>query len=261
MPAESDGEIIANYTRASRKDFRDAVGATRKAQAEWSKQSACFARTDSLSRRRDAGDAPDGVGRRDRARRENGTDRRPTKRGSPSSDSSTTRTDRQVQPIFSAVNPVASSHFDFNSPEPSGIVVILCFPKPPLLALVSLVAPAILSGNTAAVLASRTKPLPALTFAEITATSDLPAGVVNILSGDPAELAPYIAEHMDLNAIVDVSGAAEIAVTLQQAGGFNVKRHVQRDLPPSKWRTSAAENPYWILETIEMKTARHPIEL
>jgi acyl-CoA reductase-like NAD-dependent aldehyde dehydrogenase len=163
--------------------------------------------------------------------------------------------------IFSAVNPVASSHFNFTSPEPSGVVVILCPNESPLLALVSLVAPAILSGNTAVVLVSPANPLPALTFAEIIATSDLPGGVVNILSGEPAELAPHIAGHMDVNAIVDALGETKLAVALQQGGGFNVKRYVQRDLKPAAWRTAAAENPYWILDTVEMKTAWHPIGL
>ncbi len=163
--------------------------------------------------------------------------------------------------IFSAVNPVASSHFNFTIPEPTGVVVVVCPNEPPLLALVSLVAPVILSGNTAVVIVSPAKPLPALTFSEIIATSDLPAGVVNILSGDPAELAPHIAGHMDVNAIVDASGDAKIGLALQQGGGFNVKRYVQRDLSPVVWRSSAAENPYWILDTVEMKTVWHPIGL
>ncbi len=129
------------------------------------------------------------------------------------------------------------------------------------LALVSLVAPVILAGNAAIVLASTTKPLPALTFSEIIATSDLPGGVVNILSGDRAELAPHFASHMDVNAIVDASGDAKIGRKLQSGGGYNVKRYVRRELTPDEWSTSAAENPYWILDTVEMKTAWHPIGL
>ena len=140
--------------------------------------------------------------------------------------------------IFSAVNPVASSHFNFTMPEPTGVVVVVCPNEPPLLALVSLVAPVILSGNTAVVLASATKPLPALTFSEIIATSDLPGGVVNILSGNPAELAPHIASHMDVNAIVDASGDGKVGAALQQGGGFNVKRYVQRTMKPADWRTA-----------------------
>jgi acyl-CoA reductase-like NAD-dependent aldehyde dehydrogenase len=163
--------------------------------------------------------------------------------------------------IFSAVNPVASSHFNFTMPEPTGVVVLVCPDEPPLLALVSLLAPVILAGNTAVVLASTRSPLPALTFSEIIATSDLPGGVVNILAGDRAELAPYFASHMDVNAIVDASGDEKIGRELQRGGALNVKRYIRRDLPTADWKTSEAENPYWILDTVEMKTAWHPIGL
>ena len=163
--------------------------------------------------------------------------------------------------IFGTVNPVASSHFNFTTPEPTGVVVVVCPDEPPLLALVSLVAPVILAGNTAVVLASPTKPLPALTFSEIIATSDLPAGVINIITGDRAELAPHFASHMDVNAIVDATGDEKIGRELQRGGGFNVKRYVRRDLSPAAWQTEEAESPYWILDTVEMKTAWHPIGL
>ncbi len=260
--AESGGEIVANYARASRKDFREAVAAARKAVAGWSKQSA-YLRGQILYR------AAEMLEMR-RPELEAEVARAASKRNGKTSDETQLAIERLVHyagwtdkfsQIFSSVNPVASSHFNFTSTEPTGVVVILCPNEPPLLALVSLVAPAILSGNSVVVLASATKPLPALTFSEIIATSDLPGGVVNILSGDPAELAPHIAGHMDVNAIVDASGDAKIALALQQGGGFNVKRYVQRDLKPADWRTSAAENPYWILDTVEMKTAWHPIGL
>jgi len=159
------------------------------------------------------------------------------------------------------VNPVASSHFNFTTPEPSGVVVIICPDEPPLLALVSLLAPVLLSGNTAIVLPSATRALPALTFSEIIATSDIPGGVVNVLAGDREELAPFFASHMDVNAIVDASGDEKIARELQKGGNFNVKRYVRRELKPEQWRGRDAENPYWILDTVEMKTAWHPIGL
>ena len=104
-------------------------------------------------------------------------------------------------------------------------MVVVCPDESPLLALVSLVAPVILAGNTAIVLASMRSPLPALTFAEIIATSDLPGGVVNILAGDRAELAPHFASHMDVNAIVDGSGDKETGRALQRGGAMNVKRY------------------------------------
>ncbi|HEY5037173.1 MAG TPA: aldehyde dehydrogenase family protein [Chthoniobacterales bacterium] len=258
--AESDGAIVANYARSSRKDFREAVAAARKALGDWAKQSAylrgqiLYRAAEMLEMRRGELEAElAGAKRNGKASREAqlAIERLVHYAG---------WTDKFSQ-IFSAVNPVASSHFNFTSPEPTGVVVIVCPNESPLLALVSLVAPAILSGNTAVVLVSATQPLPALTFAEIIATSDLPGGVVNILSGNPAELAPHIAGHMDVNAIVDASGDAALRLALQQGGGWNVKRYVSRDLAPNEWQTEKAENPYWILDTVEMKTAWHPIGL
>jgi acyl-CoA reductase-like NAD-dependent aldehyde dehydrogenase len=261
-PAESGGRVIANYARASRKDFREAVGAARGAQAGWSKASAylrgqiLYRAAEMLEMRRPELEAE--LARA--AGRKNGK----------ATDEASLTIERLVHyagwtdkfsQIFSAVNPVASSHFNFTMPEPTGVVVVVCPNEPQLLALVSLVAPVVLSGNTAVVLASCTQPLPALTFSEIMATSDLPGGVINLLSGNPAELAPYIASHMDVNAIVDASGDPKVAAALQQGGGFNVKRYVERTLKPADWRGAAAESPYWILDTVEMKTAWHPIGL
>lgn len=258
--AESGSQVVANYARASRKDFRDAVTAARKAFAGWAKQSAylrgqiLYRAAEMLEMRRPELEAE--VAR--------------VARKGKSDDETQLAIERLVHyagwtdkfsQIFSSVNPVASSHFNFTSPEPTGVVVVICPNEPPLLALVSLLAPVILSGNTAVVITSTTKPLPALTFSEIIATSDLPSGVVNILSGDPAELASHIASHMDVNAIVDGTGDAKIGLALQQGGGFNVKRYAARDLTPAAWRGPEAENPYWILDTVEMKTAWHPIGL
>jgi acyl-CoA reductase-like NAD-dependent aldehyde dehydrogenase len=261
-PAESGGRTMANYARASRKDFRDAVVAARGALGGWSKQSAylrgqiLYRAAEMLEMRRSELEAElaGAAGNKSAA----------------SAAEATLAIERLVHyagwsdkfsQIFSSVNPVASSHFNFTWPEPTGVVVVVCPNEPPLLALVSLVAPVVLSGNSAIVLASATKPLPALTFSEIIATSDLPGGVVNILSGDAAELAPHVAGHMDVNAIVDASGDAELGKALQLGGGFNVKRYVKREIKPADWRTAAAENPYWILDTVEMKTAWHPIGL
>ena len=163
--------------------------------------------------------------------------------------------------VFGAVNPVASSHFNFTTPEPTGVVAVICPDEPSLLAFVSLVMPVILTGNCAIVVVSETKPLPALTFSEIIATSDLPAGVINVLAGDRAELAPHIASHMDVNAIVDGSGDAKLGTQLQRGGELNVKRYARRQLSEKDWRGEAGENPYWILDSVEMKTAWHPIGL
>jgi acyl-CoA reductase-like NAD-dependent aldehyde dehydrogenase len=128
-----------------------------------------------------------------------------------------------------------------------------------LLALVSLLAPVILSGNTAVALASEKYPLPVAAFAEILATSDLPAGVVNLLTGSHAEMLPHIAAHMDVNAIVDGTGSAEAGAKLQAGTATNLKRYAKRVLKPADWFSSKVEDPAWILDTIEFKTVWHPM--
>ena len=259
LPAvDSGGAVLANFCRASRKDFRDAVLAARAAFGNWSKQSAylrgqiLYRAADMLEMRR--AELQSEIARFDGA--------------SKSALEATQAVDRLVYyagwtdkfaQVFGTVNPVASSHFNFTTPEPTGVVVVLCPDEPPLLPFVSLIAPAILSGNCVVVLPSTTKPLAALTFSEIIATSDLPGGVINVLAGDRAELAPFFASHMDVNAIVDASGDEKLGCELQKGGGLNMKRYVRRDLNAAEWRGRAAENPYWILDTVEMKTAWHPI--
>jgi acyl-CoA reductase-like NAD-dependent aldehyde dehydrogenase len=272
LPArDGNGTVLANFCRASKKDFRDAVVATRAAFPNWSKQSAhlrgqiLYRAAEMLEMRRS--ELQNELTRADHSGRASSA-KTATAAKSTSSSETTLAIDRLVHyagwtdkfsQIFGTVNPVASSHFNFTTPEPTGVVVVLCPDEPALLAFVSLVAPVILSGNCAVVLASTAKPLPALTFAEIIATSDLPAGVVNVLAGDRAELAPHLAGHMDVNAIVDASGDAKLGCQLQQGGELNVKRYVRRELASAQWRGRAAENPYWILDTVEMKTAWHPI--
>ena len=258
--AGRNGEPLANYSRASRKDFRDAATAARGAFAGWSGQSA-FSRSQILYRAAEMLEMRAAELRSEIARGTGPAQPR---------DEVARAIDRLVyyagwadkfSAVFGAVNPVATSHFNFTMPEPTGVVVIVCPDEPALLALVSLVAPVIVAGNTAVVLASTTSPLPALTFSEIIATSDLPAGVVNILAGDRSELAPHFASHMDVNAIVDGSADEHTGRALQRGGALNVKRYFQRDLAVGDWAKPDAENPYWILDTVEMKTAWHPIGL
>jgi acyl-CoA reductase-like NAD-dependent aldehyde dehydrogenase len=261
LPAKSaNGEQLDNYAHASRKDFRDAVAAARAAADGWSKATAynrgqiLYRAAEMLQKRagelvaeiaRSTGVAPA------KARRE-----------------VTLAIDRLVyfagwtdkyQQVFGSVNPVATSHFDFSTPEPTGVVVVLAPDEPPLLALVALVAPVILSGNSSVVVASEKFPLPAMTFAEILATSDLPGGVVNLLTGKRAELAPHIASHMDVNAMVDGTGDADLGAKLQAGTAINLKRYAKRTFAPADWFTAKAEDAYWILDTVEFKTAWHPI--
>lgn len=258
----SQDELLANYCRSSRKDFRDAVNAARKAFPGWAKQSAylrgqiLYRAAEMLEMRQSELQAE--VTRSSDSRRKSDLDE--TRLAIDRLVHYAGWTDKFGQ-LFSTVNPVASSHFNFTSPEPTGVVVIVCPDDPCLVAMVSLVAAVILAGNTSVVLPSTTRPLPALTFSEIIATSDLPGGVVNMLAGERAELAPHFASHMDVNAIVDASGDDEAGRELQKGGGFNVKRYVRRALTPAQWRSEDAENPYWILDSVEMKTAWHPIGL
>jgi acyl-CoA reductase-like NAD-dependent aldehyde dehydrogenase len=142
-------------------------------------------------------------------------------------------TDKYPQ-VIGAVNPVAGPHHNFTTPEPVGVIGLLFPDEPSLLALVSLVAPAILSGNAAVVLASETHPLPALTFAEILATSDLPAGVLNLLAGRRCELLPHFATHMEINAVVDGAGVPDVTQALQT--GHRPQSQTHRRPRPGKRR-------------------------
>jgi acyl-CoA reductase-like NAD-dependent aldehyde dehydrogenase len=261
LPAKSPaGAHLDNFAYASRKDFRDAVVAARAAVDGWSKATAynrgqiLYRAAEMLQNR-----ASELVAE---IARSTGVSAVKAKR------EVTLAIDRLVhfagwtdkyQQVFGSVNPVATSHFDFTTPEPTGVVVVLAPDEPSLLALISLVAPVILSGNTAIVIASEKFPLPAATFAEILATSDLPGGVVNILTSKRAELVPHIASHMDVNAIVDGAGNAELSAKLQAGTAINLKRYTRHSLAPADWFTTKVEDPYWILNTVEFKTAWHPI--
>jgi acyl-CoA reductase-like NAD-dependent aldehyde dehydrogenase len=263
LPARSvAGEHLDNYAHASRKDFRDAVVAARTAFGNWSKATAynrgqiLYRAAEMLQNRagelvtevsRSTGASP-AVAKREVAA---AIDRLVHYAG---------WTDKYSQ-VFGSVNPVASSHFNFTTPEPQGVVVAFAPEEPALLGLVSVIAPVILSGNAVIVVASEKFPLPALTFAEILATSDLSGGVVNILTGKRAELVPHIASHMDVNAVVDAAGDAGLSAQLQGGVAINLKRYANHSLPAKDWFSERAENPYWIQDTIEFKTAWHPIGL
>jgi len=261
LPARSaDGAHLDNYSQASRKDLRDAVSASRGAFDGWAKKTA-YLRGQILYR---AGEML-----QNRAAELAGEIARST--GAPPAKAKAEVrlaidrlvyfagwTDKYSQ-IFGSVNPVATSHFNFTIPEPTGVVAVLAPDEPALVALVSLFCPVILSGNAAVVIASEKYPLAALAFAEILAASDLPGGVVNLLSGKRAELAPHLASHMDINAIADGVGLPDLGATLQAGTAHNLKRYSERSLPAKDWFTARAEDPYRILDTTEFKTSWHPI--
>lgn len=261
LPARSaDGRHLDNYSHASRKDARDAVSAARAAFDGWNKATA-YNRGQILYRAAEMLQNRAGELVREIARSTNSTAAKAKREVAATVDRLVYYagwTDKYQQ-VFGSVNPVATPHFNFTTPEPTGVVAVLAPDEPALLALVSLLAPVILGGNTAVAMASEKYPLPALTFAEILATSDLPGGVVNVLAGKQGELTPHIASHMDVNAIVDGSGNAELGAKLQSGMATNLKRYAKRAPGAAGWFGSAAEDPYWILDTVEFKTAWHPI--
>lgn len=159
--------------------------------------------------------------------------------------------------LFSSVNPVASSHFNFSVPEPTGVVSVIAPENSALLGLVSVIAPIICGGNTCVVLASNSLPLSAITFAEVLATSDLPGGVVNIITGTSKELHSHFSSHMDVNAVIYCRENKEEAKVVAENSSLNVKRSFFWN---KDWNNDENQNPYLILDLHEIKTTWHPIE-
>jgi acyl-CoA reductase-like NAD-dependent aldehyde dehydrogenase len=163
----------------------------------------------------------------------------------------------KYQQVFSSVNPVASSHFNFSVLEPTGVVSVLTPPDSALIGLISTIIPAITGGNTVIALAPRDLALGAVTLSEVLATSDLPGGVVNILTGERSELLEQFATHMDVNAVIYCGDDAKERATIREKSAVNVKRAISYDR--SDWMADDAQNPYLILDTQEIKTTWHPI--
>ncbi|MGA2751259.1 MAG: aldehyde dehydrogenase family protein [Verrucomicrobiota bacterium] len=263
LPARSpSGQLLDNFSQASRKDLRDAVAAARAAGEGWAKRSPylrgqiLYRAAEMLENRASAMTEEivrsTGVAAAQaRAEVNLAIDRLVYFAG---------WTDKFTQ-VFGAVNPVATSHFNFTIPEPTGVVAVLAPDEPSLLALVSLAAPVILTGNSAVVIASERFPLPALSLAEIVATSDLPGGVINILAGKRGGLLAHIAGHLDINAVVNAVAGAETHQALRSGAAINLKRYAARNLSAEDWFTDAGQDPYWIGDTVDYKTVWHPIGL
>lgn len=160
--------------------------------------------------------------------------------------------------LFSTVNPVASSHFNFSAPEAMGVVGVIAPEDSALLGLVTVIAQVISGGNTCVVLASEKKATCAITLAEVIHTSDVPGGVVNILTGTRKELLDQFATHMDINAVVYAQQDKKELKSLEEQAIVNVKRIVLRGM--KDWSDKTARDPYRILDTLEIKTTWHPIE-
>ncbi len=257
-PKNKAGQALANVCLSSRKDFREAVVSARNAFGGWSAKAA-FNRGQILYRIAEMLEGRkaqfiDELVKQDSSAKQ-------------AEEEVNTCIDRLIyyagwcdkfQQVFGAVNPVASSHFNFSVPEPTGVVATIAPQQASLLGLVSVIAPVIAGGNTCIVLASETKPLCAVTFAEVLNSSDVSGGVVNILTGKPSELVKYFADHMDVNSIIYCESDVETKKLIQEKASLNVKRVVLYD--KIKWNTDEAETPYFIMDTQEIKTTWHPIE-
>jgi acyl-CoA reductase-like NAD-dependent aldehyde dehydrogenase len=253
---DKKGTLLAQAAQGSRKDVRDAVVAARKAQPGWAKATA-YNRGQVLYR----------VAEMLEGRREQFAAEVAAAEGITSAKALSTVDDAidrwvwyagwadKYAQIVGSSNPVAGPYFNFSLPEPTGVVGVLAPQDSSLLGLISVVAPVIATGNTAVVVASEQRPLPAISLAEVLATSDLPGGVVNLLTGRTAELAPWLASHRDVNAI-DLTGvAATERPPLQQAAADNVKRVY---LPGGlNWTDDPGTGR--LTAFVETKTVWHPI--
>lgn len=257
-PENAAKEKLANVCLSSRKDFREAVVAARNAFGGWGERAA-FNRGQILYRIAEMLE-----GRKaqfiDELVKQDATEEEAEKEVH-------TSIDRFIyyagwcdkfQQLYSTVNPVASSHFNFSVPEPTGVVSVIAPQSNSLLGLVSVIAPVIAGGNTCVVLASFQKPLCAVTFSEVLNSSDVPGGVVNILTGKISELAAYFADHMDVNAVIFCEDDLSVKKMLQEKASLNLKRVVLYD--NINWLSDEGQSPYFIMDTQEIKTTWHPIE-
>jgi acyl-CoA reductase-like NAD-dependent aldehyde dehydrogenase len=258
VPTNAAGKKLANVCLSSRKDFRNAVVAARGAVSGWSGRAA-FNRGQILYRMAEMLEG----------RKAQFIDELIQQ------DSNKAKAEKEVnlaidrliyyagwcdkfQQIFSAVNPVASSHFNFSVPEPTGVVSIIAPQSDSLLGLVSVIAPVIAGGNTCVVLASETKPLCAVTFSEVLHSSDLPGGVVNILTGKVSELASWFVDHMDVNATIYCENDSSTQKMMREKSALNLKRVFFYD--KINWTIEQGQSPYFIMDTQEIKTTWHPVE-
>jgi len=258
IATNNKGEQLANVCLSSRKDFRDAVVSARNAFKGWSARAA-FNRGQILYR----------IAEMFEGRKAQFIEELVKQDASKAQAQKevTLSIDRLIyyagwcdkyQQIFGTVNPVASSHFNFSVPESTGVVAAIASQESSLIGLVSAIAPIIAGGNTCVILASETKPLCAVSFAEVMNSSDVPGGVVNILTGKPSELFSQFASHMDVNAIVYCGNDELIQKEIQQKAAGNVKRVlIYQDV---NWLSEKGQTPYYILDLQEIKTTWHPIE-
>jgi acyl-CoA reductase-like NAD-dependent aldehyde dehydrogenase len=255
---DAKGALMANASQASRKDARDAVVAARKAFGGWSGRTA-YNRGQVVYRIAEVLE-----GRRDQFVAElRASEGVSASKANTAVDAAIDRlvwyagwADKITQVVGTA-NPVAGPYFNISSPEPTGVVAVVA-PRGPLLGLVSVVAPIITTGNTCVVIASEPHPLTAITLGEVMATSDLPGGVVNVLTGSAAEVAPWLASHMDVNGL-DLTGVEDpaLATSLEEAAADNLKRVRRAPLAEVDWLATPGTDR--MMDWLETKTVWHPI--
>jgi acyl-CoA reductase-like NAD-dependent aldehyde dehydrogenase len=254
---DKSGNQLANMCRASRKDFRNSVVAARKAFNGWMNRSA-YNRGQILYRIAEMME-----GRKSQFIDELVTQGYSKNKAQKEVEASIDRFiyyagwSDKYQQVFGTVNPVASAHFNFSMPEPTGVVVATVTDDQPLISLSTLIAATIVGGNTCVILASEYKPITAITLAEVLNSSDVPAGVVNILTGYREELISHFSSHMDVNSIWYTNGDRECRKLIQENASKNVKRVHFTTF--DDWTKEDAENPYLIQDFQEIKTTWHPV--
>jgi acyl-CoA reductase-like NAD-dependent aldehyde dehydrogenase len=256
-PLDSKGKALANICLSSRKDVRNAVVAARKAFGPWSERTA-FNRGQILYRIAEMLE-----GRQaqfvDELMRQGSSKVAATNEVNLSIDRIVYYAgwcDKYNQ-VISSVNPVSSSHFNFSSLEPMGVVGIVAEQSTSLIGLVSLILPAICGGNSTVVLASEKLPLCAVTFSEVIHSSDVPAGVINILTGSPEEMAAILASHMDVNALITSNLETKLSNKLALLSVDNLKRKFDYEV---NWVEKDKQALHYISDLQEIKTTWHPIE-
>jgi len=252
-----NGKMVANICQASRKDFREAVSAARKSWKNWSGQNA-FTRGQIIYR---IGEMLDG--RRSQFIEELIVQGYSSKKADAEVDLALDRIiyyagwADKYQQIFSSVNPVSSSHFNFSVCESTGVIAAIAPEDYGLTGMVSTIIPLLAGGNTVVVLAPEKASMAGITLGEVINTSDVPSGVVNILTGNVKELVTHFATHMDVNAIFYGGNDPRIISKIQKGATSNLKRVLI--YPKTEWEDAESQDPYFIMDTQEIKTIWHPV--
>ena len=256
---DKKGKLMANMCLASRKDFRNAVVIARKAQSSWAAASA-MNKGQILYRIAEMLE-----GRKEQFIKELEIQGSNHKNALEEVEASIDRLvyyagwSDKYQQIFSAVNPVSSAHFNFSAPEAMGVVSVIAPEEQGLLGLISVIAPILVGGNTAIVLASKKFSLTAISFAEVLNSSDVPSGTVNILTGEREELISHMASHMDVNAIVYCGNDEGDIKQIGELASNNIKRVIL--YKKKDWSGDYGQSPYFIEKTLEIKTTWHPTKI